>query len=100
MKNFETVREELKIAEENCEKLREELTLIEFEKMASIYQKIYRIPVQWTVHAEVVVPGNNLKEAIYNVYKIEIPVGGYIDDSWEVNPYDQKEEELLEGHVK
>jgi hypothetical protein len=99
MRKIEIVREELKIVEQNYNKLNEELFSIEFKNIALKGQKIYKIPVQWMVHAELIVPGNNLKEAIDNTYNIETPVGEYIDDSWEVNPYDQKEDELFEGYV-
>ena len=46
---------------------------------------IYNIPVSWSVYTEFEVEANSLKEAISLANKMEMPMGEYIDGSYEIN---------------
>ena len=47
--------------------------------------KKFKIPVSWSLMADVIVQADSLEEAITKAEEIELPEGEYVDGSFEVN---------------
>ena len=99
MRDKNKVKQELADAERKHRALVRELQNIEAEEMGDNGDRIYQIPVQFTVSADMVVYAPDLKRAIDRLEDMTTPVGDYVDGSWEVNPFDESEETLLQGFV-
>jgi len=99
MRNKEVVKDELAKAERRHRKLVSELQAIEAEEMGDVGDKIFRIPVHFTVSAVMVVHAPTFGRALDRLEDMTTPVGEYVEDSWVANPFDEPEVELIQGIV-
>lgn len=102
--NTEKKKHKLRLALFTAEKKHVEaynkLHSFELEQSAKSGQKIYQIPVMYSVEATVTVYADNIEEAFNAADNLITPPGEYVDGTWELNVNNLKEEKLLVGVVK
>jgi len=100
LRDKETVRKELAEAERLYRALNKELLEIEDEEVSEEGDKIFLVPVSYSVRAYICVSAPNLETADERAADMSTPVGDYMDDSWIFNTHEDSEEALLQGYVR
>ena len=99
MKMREGLREEHDKARKAYEALNKEILNFESEARAKRGDKVYLATVEYKVRAEVVVCAPDWETAQNYLDDMETPFGTFVEDTFEVNPDNEKESFMIQGYV-